>query len=83
MSEEKTINEKELEKVSGGNCYDYDNNDFNEKWTAYTTTHCSQCDQENGYTVNGRVKCDPGHEQAKAAYAAGQEVKCPNYTPLA
>ena len=77
MSEEKTINEQELEKVSGG--INQDENDFNEKWSAFVTTHCGVCDQHG----NGTAKCDPGQELAHAAWAAGQEVKCPNYTPVA
>ena len=79
MSEEKTINEKELEKVSGGNCFDPKENDFDEKWNAFVTTRCGVCDQHGNYTA----KCDPGRELAHAAWAAGQEVKCPYYSPLA
>ena len=83
MNENKAINEQDLEKVSGGGCFDQENNDFNEKWTAFVTTHCGVCDQQGGYSGSGTAKCDPGRELAKAAWAAGQEVKCPNYTPVA
>lgn len=79
MDGKNAICEQELEKVSGGGSFGQDDNDFNEKWIAFVTTHCGVCDQHG----NGTAKCEPGQELAKAAWAAGQEVKCPYYTPVA
>lgn len=69
MSEQKDLNEQELEKVTGGTA----DEGFEKAWAAYTSVNCGDC----MFIVEGRETfCVSEKIHAQQAYAAGQPVKC-------
>ena len=77
MSEEKIINEQDLEKVAGG----AGGADFEQAWAAYASTHCERCAQVK-YKFpddDNMGLCDYGKMRAAEAWAAGQAIQCQAY----
>ncbi len=69
MSEQKNLNEQELEKVTGGT----DASGFEQAWAAYVSANCGDCifvtTEKDTFCVSEKI-------HAQQAYAAGQPVKC-------
>lgn len=82
MNEEKKLNEKELENVSGGAA---GAEGFEAAWAAYTAEHCGRCyhrgrDHKEYYT--GEVVdllCEGGKASASEDWAAGMPIRCPGF----
>ena len=69
MSEEKTLNEDALEKVTGGTADD----SFEQAWAAYASANCRDC----MFVMEGKdTFCQSEKYYARQAHAAGQPIKC-------
>ena len=72
MSEQKRLNENDLEKVAGGT----GDSGFERAWAAYTSTHCGGC---MWVSVGRETRCTSERVYAEQAYAAGLPVTCKAY----
>ena len=71
MSEQKKLNETELEKVTGGTA----DGGFEQAWAEYASTHCSNC----GVLGDRGMVCQDEKQLSAAAWAAGQPIRCRAY----
>lgn len=74
MNEERTINEQDLDKVTGGT--GGGDNGFEAAWAEYAKTHCGyNC----GVMGIREMMCEYGKMRAAEEWTPGGPVKCPAF----
>lgn len=83
MNDEKKLNDKELENVSGGAA---GAEGFEAAWAAYAAEHCGRCYHQNkahhveAYTGEMTdLMCEGGKISAAEDWAAGMPIRCPAF----